>query len=60
MPQYAGTNALPSSAAASRAFGCAAGVSQTGASVWPGIQSIEVMNTRPQGVTLQWYCVPLP
>jgi hypothetical protein len=53
MPQYAGTNARPSSAAASRALECAAGFSQTGASVWPGTQSIDVMNTRPHGVTLQ-------
>jgi hypothetical protein len=53
MPLYEGVKADPSSAAASRAFECAAGVSQTGASVWPGSQSIDVMNTRPQGVTLQ-------
>jgi hypothetical protein len=60
MPLYAGVKADPSKAAASRAFECAAGFNQTGASVWLGTQSIDVMNARPHGVTLQWYCVPLP
>ena len=33
---------------------------QGGPDFWFAIQSMLAMKTRPQGVTLQWYCVPLP
>jgi hypothetical protein len=53
MPLYAGVKADPSSAAASRAFECAEGFSHSRSAFCDGTQSIDVMNTRPQGVTLQ-------
>jgi hypothetical protein len=53
MPLYAGVKADPSKATASRAFECAAGFSHARSAFCDGIQSIDVMNTHPQGVTLQ-------
>ena len=53
MPQYAGVKADPSSAAASRSLKCAGAFSHSRSTFCDGIQSIDVMNTRPHGVMLQ-------
>jgi hypothetical protein len=53
MPLYEGVKADPSSAAASRAFACAGAFSHSRSAFCDGIQSIDVMNTRPHGVTFQ-------